>query len=207
MLEIKFLVQYLDKDGNREIDVMELTRALQLSKNDERTDAQLEAEIAMHREQGTVQGLFEAQRAKRVNDNNFATSLNLEHVTSEDVTDLALLEIDRFLKLRSMRLIDLFRYREFNISAKEGGKGAMGDMGGSGDMMLSPVELAHILMKAGVMLNKKQIFKIVEQIDHDQNGEVRQPSRSVSTSHLTSPRLASLTSPHLTYFCISRVRK
>ena len=46
--------------------------------------------------------------------------------------------VRRFLKLRSMRLIDLFRYREFNTSTAEAGPSQMGDMGGSGDMMLSP---------------------------------------------------------------------
>ena len=174
MSEIKFLVQYLDRDGNREIDAMELTKALQVARIDERTDAQVEAEIAMHREQGTVEAAFKEQRAKQAKDNNFAANLDLKNM--EDVTDLALLEIDRFLKLRSMRLIDLFRYREFNISAQKAGKGKMGDMGGSGDMMLSPEELTHILTKAGVMLTKRQILEIVVQIDHDQNGEVRHAS-------------------------------
>lgn len=52
MSEIKFLVNYLDKDGNQEIDAMELTTALHISRTDERTDAQLQDEITMHREQG-----------------------------------------------------------------------------------------------------------------------------------------------------------
>ena len=52
MSEIKFLVHYLDKDGNREIDAIELTNALNVSRVDERTDAQIETEVAMHREQG-----------------------------------------------------------------------------------------------------------------------------------------------------------
>ena len=38
--------------------------------------------------------------------------------------------------------------------------------------MLSPGELTNILVKAGVMLTKKQIADIVDHIDHDQNGEV-----------------------------------
>jgi hypothetical protein len=118
--EIKALVRHLDKDGNGQIDVMELTECLRVVKNLSPVEREaLKRNLAARRQQPAMQRsgskMIELSPVKSVGKQR-PVSLMTPSGRRDNFT-ASLLELDRFLHLRRMRALDLFREAEFNTHA------------------------------------------------------------------------------------------
>jgi len=88
--------------------------------------------------------------------------------SSDDMAHRALLEIDRYLSLRNMKTLDLFKMRSINTSANS----ATTDGGGGDDMLLSSDELIALLKLTQVRLTRTEVQAVINLLDQDGNGEL-----------------------------------
>ena len=87
--------------------------------------------------------------------------------STEDMAQRALLEIDRYLHLRNMKVLDLFRMRDINTSYTGVG------FGGDDDMTLDSEEFSQLLLKnTQCRFKKNDIQAVVDFLDQDGNGEL-----------------------------------
>ena len=122
--EIHSLIRHLDTDGNGQIDVMELTECLRVVKN--LRPAQREAlrrgmeESRQQRPSVKRSGskLLELSPIKIGSSKRQPVNL-MTQTGRRDHFTASLLELDRFLHLRRLRVLDLFREAEFNSNAGE----------------------------------------------------------------------------------------
>ena len=124
--EIKALIKYLDKDGNGQIDAMELKDALRVVKNldaHERKELkdELQEKRRIHREAEQRRRQTKIPKLSPIKLGGTSQQA-IQHMTTSGRRDhftASLLELDRFLHLRRMRALDLFREAEFNSNAGE----------------------------------------------------------------------------------------
>eukprot|EP00622_Pseudochattonella_farcimen_P008004 FR744146.1.p1 GENE.FR744146.1~~FR744146.1.p1 ORF type:complete len:393 (+),score=123.71 FR744146.1:74-1180(+) len=109
----------------------------------------------------------EAQRLRQEADRVSVEAQRLQEAlkteSADEIAHRALREIDRYLSLRNMKTLDLFKMRSINTSA------CVGD---GGDMLLSSDELIQLLKHTQVRLTRSEVESVIQFLDKDGNGEL-----------------------------------